>query len=239
MRSPLVLVVRENDSFSDSLREAGFRVVNVPASGTEPLLDLAEAQALIADLAAYDGLFFTSRASAEVFVSISDRAAFNGKIYALGERSRAVLEKAGFSVEPNVANSAIELIESFGREEFAGKHLLFVRGERSLRTIPDTLGDISTIDEAVVYRTIEHAIDRNDIPYNERIDWICFFSPSGVESFAEQTELSRLNGVLAAAIGTTTAKSADEAGFTVGFVSDASNAAEFAKGLIGRIKSIE
>lgn len=239
MRSPLVLVVRENDGFSETLREGGCRVLNVPAARTEPLDDLSGARSLIKDLSAYDGLFFTSPAAAEVFVSLADRDEFHGKVYVLGERAKAVLANAGFLVEANAANTAQEMIEHFGLDEFTGKRLLFVRGEQSMRTIPDTLGDNAKIDEAVVYRTIENKIDQDDISFGEHVDWICFFSPSGVESFTRQIERSRLNGVLAAAIGTTTAKSAADAGFTVGFVSDTASAAGFAKGLIGRINSIE
>lgn len=239
MRSPLVLVVRESDKFSELLREGGCRVANVPATATEPLNDLSDARSLIEDLAAYDGLFITSPAAADVFLSMADRNAFRGKAYVLGDRARKSLKNAGFRVEANRANNATELIGHFGLDEFSGKRFLFVRGERSMRTIPDALANIAHIDEAVVYRTLEKEIDADAFPNDEPVDWICFFSPSGVEAFTGQVDHSGLSGALAAAIGTTTAKSAEELGYTVGFVSETANAAEFAKGLLERVNSIE
>ncbi|MDM7924153.1 MAG: uroporphyrinogen-III synthase [Pyrinomonadaceae bacterium] len=233
-----VLAIREDDRFSEMLRENGYEVVNIPAIRTEPLADLSELDRALANVETYDGLFFTSWAAAEIFAERSPRNDLKAKIYVLGSRSADVLTAAGYMVTTDPqANNADELLDSFGTGEFEGKRLLFIRGERSMRTIPERLGGIATVDEVVVYRTVENNIRANAIP--DHIDWICFFSPSGIESFADQVGFDRLNGAKVAAIGTTTAAKAREAGLNVDLVSPASNAEGFAKAIIGSDKEIE
>ena len=54
---------------------------------------------------------------------------------------------------PNHANTAEEMLKEFGEKEFAGKRFLFVRGEKSSRTIPDSIGGKADVDEVAVYKT--------------------------------------------------------------------------------------
>ena len=131
-----IIVVRRDDSFSRLLRDAGIEVVNLELVGTQVLDDLSEFENLIPRLDEYDGLFFTSPVAAEMFVH-RVKPPVRPELYALGKRAAAVLENAGFQVNkmPH-ANTAEEMLLAFGNDEFAGKKLLFVRGERSMRTIP-------------------------------------------------------------------------------------------------------
>ncbi len=120
-----------------------------------------------------------------------------------------------------------------------------MRGDKSLRIIPELLKDKAVVDEVIVYRTVENLIAENSI--NEigeklrrgEIEWICFFSPSGVEIFVKKFGETSLNKVKIAAIGTTTAKKAAESHLKVEFVSPKVNAEDFAFGLIDYIKNIE
>lgn len=240
MGRPLILVIRENDRFSEKLRESGCRVINLPLTRTEALNDLSDLRSKLTAIDSYDGLFFTSPAAAEVFVSTEQKGKFRGKVYALGERARAVIEGAGIPVEGNGgAKTARDLIEYFGPDEFAGKRFLFIRGERSMRTIPEMLDGIAEVDEVVVYQTFENSVTEPDLETAGNVNWICFFSPSGVEAFSKNFGSTVLNGALAATIGTTTASAAVEAGFKVDFVSGGASAEEFAEGLIGHIKNFE
>ncbi len=248
MKKLLILVVREFDKFSHLLTEDGFEIINFPAIESLPIEDFSELDEKIDNLNYYDGLFFTSSKAAEVFLQhIKDRKNnFRGKVYVLGNRTKVLFENKGFEIvyRPN-ANTAEEFINSFENNEFAGKRFLFLRGDKSLRTIPELLGSVAIVDEIIIYRTIESSIDENLIgeirgKFNEReINWICFFSPSGIESFVRTFSDLSLEKIKIAAIGTTTAKRAAENNLKVEFVSPKASAEDFAFGLIDYIKNIE
>jgi uroporphyrinogen-III synthase len=238
-----VLVIRKDDRFSSTLREAGFDVVNLELVETKPLEDLSELRGKLSKLRDYDGVFFTSPVAAEIFVrERNDSNGFHGGVYVLGRRAQSVLESSGLDLKSSAhANTAEEMLTEFGDDEFSGKRFLFVRGETSLRTIPESLSGLAIVDEVAVYSTEALEIDaRNFDKIRSRLcsggfDIICFFSPSGVERFAELFgEVAR--NVKTAAIGTTTADAAKQAGFKVDFISPRSNADDFARGLIEHVR---
>jgi uroporphyrinogen-III synthase len=248
LKKSLVLVVREFDKFSYLFKENGFEVVNFPAIQTLPFEDFGGLKEKIDSLKNYDGLFFTSPKAAEVFLQNFENKEndFHGKIYVLGNRTKLLFENTNFEIAFRAdANTAEEFINSFDKGEFANKKFLFLRGDKSLRTVPELLKDQSTVDEIVIYRTIENTIDetlKDEIGkrlLKNEIDWICFFSPTGIESFIKTFgELSQ-NDVKVAAIGTTTAKKAADNNLKIEFVSSKANAEDFAFELIDFIKDIE
>ena len=244
MRLPAVLVLRGEDAFSGRLRQHGCEVINLELIKTEPINDRGELDSLFANVADLDGFFFTSPVAATVFVDgLSQRGLhISGKIHVLGERTKRVFENAGVKVEYNDhANTAEELIGSFDPAAFAGKRFLFVRGDRSMRTIPELLGNVAQITEAVVYRTIDTTPDPGIVNAirrslrNREIEWACFFSPSAVESFVTIFGSNDLSRVKTAAIGETTANKVKESGLTVDYVSPRATTADFADGLIEHI----
>ena len=140
------------------------------------------------------------------------------------------------------ANTAEELIRLFDKSEFAAKRFLFVRGDRSMRTVPELLGESAEVDEVIVYETKELSLGaaerekiRKRLRANE-IDWVCFFSPSAVESFGRLFAHNEWARPRAAVIGATTAKSAEAEGFRVGFIAETPNLETFANGLAAHIK---
>lgn len=248
-RAPLILVAREFDEFSSRLKGGGCEIINFPVIRTVPVEDLSRLREKLLEPEKYDGLFFTSPKAAEVFLQNFENKAggFRGKIYALGGRTKALLETAGFeTVSGAQANTAEEFINSFGRKsEFAGKNFLFLRGDRSLRTVPELLsGTAARIDEVVVYRTVEASVDENlaaeirEKLRGAQIDWICFFSPSGIESFLKTFgDFSPAGEIKIAAVGTTTASCAAGKNLKVDFVSPRASAEDFAFGLIEHLKN--
>lgn len=238
-RSPLILVVREFDKFSAVLKKSGLTVINLPLIQTLPLEDLSELDEKLAGAEKYDGLFFTSPKAAEIFLQRNLKSKFRGKIYVLGNRTGFLFENAGFEIVSRPeANTAEEFINSFPKGEFAGKKFLFARGDRSLRVIPELLKSAAEIDEIVVYRTVENSIDENLIDEigekfrRREIDWICFFSPSAVESFVKTFDDFSPDEIKIAVIGTTTARKAEDENLKVEFVSPKASAKDFAFGLI-------
>lgn len=241
MKKPLILVVREFDKFSSLLTENGFEVINFPAIQTLPIEDFSELEEKIDNLNQYDGLFFTSPKAAEVFLkNVENRKNdFRGKVYVLGNRTKVSFENKSFEIVFRAdANTAEEFINSFDESEFAGKRFLFLRGSKSLRIIPELLDGVVIVDEIIVYRTIENSTSEDLIGKirekfdKQKISWICFFSPSGIESFIKTFSELSLEKIKIAAIGATTAKKAAENNLKVEFVSPKASAEYFAIKLI-------
>lgn len=248
MQRPAILVIRPDDSFSQILREDGFEVVNLELIRSVPVEDQLELAEAVKRLSEFDGVFVTSPVAAEIFAEClkSEGITYIGKVYVLGGRSREVLAGNDLTiVYENAANTARDLIESFGDLEFAGKKLLFIRGDRSMRTIPQMLEGSAEVDELIVYRTIESTPDtelieavRDRIRKNE-IGRVCFFSPSGVKGFIKIFGAEEITNIKGSAIGETTAASARELGINIEFISQRAAAEDFAAGLAAYLKSIE
>jgi uroporphyrinogen-III synthase len=136
------------------------------------------------------------------------------------------------------ANTAREMLDLIAPEELTGKRFLFIRGEKSLRTVPDFLVKIAEVEEAIVYRTRKIAVEidklkeiREKLAKGEIIA-ACFFSPSGAESFLEQFGADSLHQTKIATIGKTTADFFEKQNLTPYFVSAKAAAEDFAVGLV-------
>lgn len=248
MRPTVVLVLRGDDEFSATLRESGCEVLNLELIRTEPVDDPGKLREKLAQMADLDGLFFTSPVAATIFLESlrTTGAELGGKIYVLGERTKKVFENAGLDVEyKNDANTAEELIDLFGDAEFKGKRFLFVRGDKSMGTVPALLDGKAAIEEMIVYRTVANVPDSALVAEIKRrlhegeIDWMCFFSPSGIDNFLSVIGPEDAREIRTAVIGNTTGRKAKEAGFNVAFISSRASADSFATGLVEYIKSIE
>jgi uroporphyrinogen-III synthase len=152
-----------------------------------------------------------------------------------------VLIHAGFAVRTIAdANTADEMLVAFGEDEFAGKKLLFVKGELSMRTVPEKLDGIADVDEIAVYRTVEMdpvpslAEDIRKQIERREIDLACFFSPSAVDAFEKRFGTANLN---IATIGETTAARGRQLGFRVELVASRATNEVFSKELIGRLRT--
>lgn len=244
----MILVLRPEDRFSLILRQNGFEVFNLELIRTAPLEDQSELDLALARISDYDGLFITSPAAAEVFAerAKSGSLRFSGEVFVLGSRIKKILEPLGVNITiSDTANTAEELIRSFAGSKFANKNFLFIRGRRSLGTIPRLLEGIANVDEVTVYRTIELEplvevleLIRGRLRLGEII-WLCLFSPSGVDSLCRLFSLESVGDTPVAAIGQTTAERAAKRGLRVEFIATRPSAQEFAKSLIGHIKNSE
>ena len=241
-----ILVIRGYGQFTARLIGSGHPVINLDLIRTEPVENLSDLRNKISRLDEYDGVFVTSPVAAEILVAELDRASrrFTGRTYVLGSRSKELLEDAGLNVVfRDAANTAEELIRSFESGEFADKRLLFIRGDRSMRTIPRLLDGVCRIEEVEVYRTVENPPDmaiRRSVGQqlsSGQIAWICFFSPSGVESFLRLFGREAVNRARVAVIGETTARPLQDEGIHVDLVSPKARSDEFAESLIERLKN--
>ncbi len=234
---PEVLVIRETDVFTTILIENGFSVTNFPTIKTEPLTDLSELENYLAKIETFDGIFITSVKAAEIVSAKLNETGkdFNGKFYVLGKRSGDLLKSCGYEIFFNEDAATVkELLSSIPKEELKNKRFLFPRGNRSLRTIPETLQNFAEVVETVVYQTIEtETSDEKFIEIKEKfdcgkIDAVCFFSPSGVEEFLKKFDGFSQGKIKIAAIGQTTARFVEEKNLRVDFVSAKTSATDFA-----------
>ena len=238
MRS--VLVAREFDAFSRILRDGGFAVINCPVIETAESDDLTGLEERIRSIENYDAAIFTSPRAAEIF--LKKREMLGGglprKIYALGGRTRKIFESEGIAAAcDEKAGTASEMIASIPKEELIGRRLLFVRGRRSMMTVPELLGSIAEVVETIVYdtRSVEiKAETRRQIEKEAAAGTLaaaCFFSPSGAESMLEQIDPLILANVSIAAIGRTTAGYLKERGIKTALISEVPEAEAFARRL--------
>lgn len=242
--TPLILSVRREGRFSAALRESGIEVISLDLIVSEPLPDQSELRERLDNSERYDGIFVTSPVAANVLLKEirSSSWDFAGKVYVLGKRAYEILSKAGFPlVFRESVRTAEELMNHLGDEAFAGKRFLFVRGNRSMRTIPRRLEGKAKLEEVIVYRTEESELEPDikekvqGLLDNDSVERVCFFSPSGVESFVRTFE-RRSREIRAAAIGETTGAAAAEAGFVVDLVSEHPDSDEFALELIEHLR---
>jgi uroporphyrinogen-III synthase len=238
-----ILVIRAKDSFSAVLTGLGLNVINLPLIDTPTFYDADHMAACLEGLDEYDGVFLTSPVAANVLLSLGSEQAkrYNGTYWVVGQRTREMLQNVGIRQLATKADSVSELFAQHPVEEFAGKRFLFLRGDKSLNLINETLKPVATVDQVVVYRTVEHLPDPADsVALDQRfasgeIEWVCFFSPSAVDAFGKIPIRASTGTIKAAAIGQTTAKAARDKGYDVAYVSRSASAEEFAAGLASTI----
>ena len=149
-----ILIIRSFDGFSRILADNGFEIINLPLIETKPLDDLSDFEVKLKDVSKFDGIFLTSKNAAQILAEKLDELNINfpGKVYVLGKRSFEILRsKDLYLVFFDDANTAEEMLEKISANELKNKNFLFVRGEKSLETIPNFLSEIATIEESIVY----------------------------------------------------------------------------------------
>ena len=241
---PLILVIRQADDFSSNLTQNGLEVVNLQLIRTEPVEDLSQLTEKFIGLDRYDGIFLTSPVAAGIFLEqMNESKKFGGKLYVLGERTKSLFDGKDFDVVfSKDANTAEEFINSFGTEEFIGKNFLFIRGDKSMRTIPWLLRTSAVVDEIIVYKTVGNPVSGEVAKSIEakieggEIDWICFFSPSAIDAFISTFTTDKARSLKTAVIGETTATRARETGMNLQLISKKAGAVDFADSLVEQVK---
>jgi len=245
----IVLVIRKFDKFSALLMENGFGVINFPTIETIPVEEFDEFDKELADICKYDGVFLTSAVAAEIFLARFNRSKiFKGQIFTLGKRTKQLFDAENIEVFfDEKANTASDLIALLSPDDWRNKRFLFPCGDKSLRVVAEKLANIAEVKEVIVYQTVKPEINKKLFDkiearlINREINFVCFFSPSGIENFLEIFGGRFLTKIKIAAIGETTAQKARENDLIIGFVSTRTNAEIFAGEFIEylRTKSID
>jgi uroporphyrinogen-III synthase len=199
-----------------------------------PMIEFADPESwdpvdrAIMNLPGYEGVVFTSQNAVERFLlrinfinSAARSVLASRQVSAVGDKTRAALEKAGIPVTlmPD-RYSATDLVASLRQGPIRGKRYLFPKGDLARGEIAEALRESdAVVDEVVVYRTTrpenqELEALRHGFRNNE-IDAVTFFSPSSVHNFSESIRADLVGKTVVACIGPSTTEEAGAAGFQI------------------------
>lgn len=147
-----------------------------------------------------ENIIFTSQNSVKIVLDKLGKEVFTSKkIFCVGSKTTALLEKAGLHVLKTTnygADLALHIQKWHSKEEF-----LFFCGKKRRPELPDFFKQHGIkLTEVKIYDTIP-----NPKLMNRNFDGILFFSPSGVKSFCSDNEIEKST---AFCIGKTTAAEA-------------------------------
>lgn len=204
------------------LTERGATVLHWPVVRFDPPEDSAPLDAALARLSAYDGIVFTSPRAVAAVCGRAERPVGRPWVAAVGETTRAALERAGWRVDevPETASSselALELADLAG----GGARILFPASSIARRDLPQALRELGArVDRVTAYRTsANRGLDPDDCLEAlaaAPLLILTFASPSAIRALCdclgEQTFEHLLSRCPAAVIGRTTAEALRQAG---------------------------
>jgi uroporphyrinogen-III synthase len=220
--------VRSDDPLARALREGGADVVEVPLSVITEAADAAPLRAAAAALLSYDWVAFTS-ANAVRFLAAAfppgqppalPTAGIRPLIAAVGPATAAgVLEELRWTADvvPREYTGGAVAAAMGAVRSLQGARVLWPRAEHPREELPAALASAGAlVDAPVAYRTVidEAAAQRlAGMMARGEVDVVTLTAPSAVQALASAAP--SLDGILFAAIGTSTAEAARSAGLPV------------------------
>jgi uroporphyrinogen-III synthase len=238
-----VLVTRPKDqaaSFVKKLEEYGLNSIIFPTIEIRPVSGWK-----VPDLRVFDGLFFTSPNSVTFFMEQLLRESPDElrtlqqlKIWAVGKTTAEDLARHGVKTQPvpKIAD-AVTLMEEIDSSTINGHTFLFLRGSLSLGTIPEVIRKRGgSCIELTVYEnlppSLEDSVKIKSLLEDGKLSCLSFTSPSTAINFFEALGTTVVpEGVLIAAIGTTTAQALEKIGLQVDIIPSCFDAPSFAKAI--------
>lgn len=235
-----IVVTRRKEQakeFSDMLERSGARVLLFPAVEIVEPVSWTECDSAIERLNEYSGIIFTSTNAVEYFFRrVRHRTELEQvktcAFYAVGEKTKSVIEGFGFQTEKLPETfSAEQLTKMMARGEIAGKKFLFPKGNLAKDEIVTTLASHgAVVDDVIVYNTQEPSFtaERQRLlqEIEQRADLITFFSPSSVNHSMNQARKIFISKNVAV-IGETTAAAARDEKLNVVIVAPRSTVTTF------------
>lgn len=208
LRSP-----RDDDPYEQAFRAAGFSVHSRPVLEFE-FVRQQELRGRLEEWERYGGVICTSpravQALGEVVKEMAGaaRSWTSRPAYAVGPRTAEMLRELGFRAEGEAAGDAAALAAHIAAQTHQ-RPLLFLCGNRRRDVLPEALRHVGVVvEELCVYETGL----RTELDFaGDTVDWLAFFSPSGVRAMEEARALD-WSTVRTAAIGPTTAAALRAAG---------------------------
>lgn len=164
-------------------------------------------------------------------------SSWNSKIWAIvGEKTAKILKNSFCPSNLIIGNNAKDLMEKLSDNHlFKSSKLLFLTGSKTLPIIPDTLNSYDIEFQSIL--CYKSKIKHQNLNLIQHFDWVCFFSPSGVDAILydnnhQYNEKNWLENCCIASIGKTTEKKLLENGITVHSTAEKPNAESLSKGII-------
>ncbi len=238
-----VLVTRprhQAESFVKELEQYGLISVVFPTIEIRPVPGWQ-----VPDLSRFDGVFFTSTNSVSFFMERLLKESPGElknlqqlRVWAVGKSTSRLLDENGVKTQPvpKIADAAT-LMEEIPESEISGKTFLFLRGNLSLGIIPDIIGKRGgTCVELTVYENIPPSLEETGnvkkLLETGGLSCLSFTSPSTAVNFFEAIGTTALpQGVLVAAIGTTTANALEKLGVRTDIIPEYFDSPHFAKAI--------
>jgi uroporphyrinogen-III synthase len=242
-----VLVTRprhQAESFVRELEKYGLISVVFPTIEIRPVPGWQ-----VPDLTRFDGVFFTSPNSVSFFMEplLKDKPEELDnlgklKVWAVGKTTAQDLANYGVATQPvpKIADAA-SLMEEIDGSEILGRTFLFLRGNLSLGIVADIIGKRGgTCVELTVYENIPPSLEETGkvktLLESGELSCLSFTSPSTAINFFEAIGTTALpEGVLVAAIGTTTAKALEKLGVKTDIIPEYFDSPNFAKAIAGAL----
>jgi uroporphyrinogen-III synthase len=238
-----VLVTRpkhQAESFVKELEQYGLTSVVFPTIEIRPVPGWQ-----VPDLSRFHGVFFTSPNSVSFFMEplLKDKPEELDnlkklKVWAVGKTTAQDLAQYGVETQPvpKIADAAT-LMEEIDSREIEGRTFLFLRGNLSLGVIPDIVRKRGgTCIEITVYENIPPSLEETGnvrkLLESGGLSCLSFTSPSTAVNFFEAIGSTVLpEGVLVAAIGTTTASALGKLGVKTDIIPEYFDSPNFAKAI--------
>ena len=244
-----ILITRSKDSSAElrSLLESRkASVICFPTIEIKNPESWDECDKAIWKLAEYSSVCFTSKNAVIKFVerirSIRPQAVdtlATRNIFAVGEKTKRSLESSGFSVLATPKHASVEeLTTMLQTHRIEGAKILFPKSSIAREELPKYLRSMGAeVDEIVVYQTIipePDSLERiRQMFLENKIDIATFFSPSSILNFTEMMGSEVLAHTAIAAIGPTTAETAQQLELTVAILAHQATA----EGLVEAIEN--
>jgi uroporphyrinogen III methyltransferase/synthase len=228
-----ILVTRAADQageFSAMLAELGAMAIECPTIRLVEPDDWSFLDATIRGMAGYNWLVLTSGNAVRNFfqrletVGLDARALNSCRVCAVGPKTAEAIRD--FGIRPDLVPSdykAEGVVAELGKQQIAGKRILFPRADRARDIIPRELERMGAyVDSPVAYRNLlpERLPPEAIFALEKRsVDCITFTSSSTVQNLAEMLGrdmlVDMLRGVSVASIGPVTSRTCRELGLKV------------------------
>ena len=211
-------------SFSKVVEEYGGLPVEVPLIDFKPIELTSELNGIRMKIQTYDWIIFTSNVTVETFFTFITRDQLvSSQIAAIGEKTAQVLSEKGCKVHFMPTKYVAEtFVEEFLPYIKPGTKVLLPKGSLARNYISTRLTKYGAIvDEITIYETVlptESKAILEKILFENKLDIICFTSPSTVDHFMEIVEngfRDKLHSCLISCIGPVAQKRAEKWGLTV------------------------
>ncbi|MCP4606894.1 MAG: uroporphyrinogen-III synthase [Proteobacteria bacterium] len=170
-----------------AIEQAGASVERLPLIKFGPPTDAENVRQIFRDLDRFSWVLFTS---AQAALGVAGLPRPKARIAAVGPSTAAKLKDQGWSVDlVPLQHNAQGLAQALERETVPSRPVLFVRGDRAMRTLPERLTVSGfTVEEVEVYSTLP--VDFEDAVHVAKqiadiADIVIASSPFGVRTLAD------------------------------------------------------